>query len=84
MIDYYSQYTEIANLPTLTTSTTVVRLKVIFARVGEPEILVTDNGPQFASTHFANFAEDYGFSHTTSGPRYPQSNREAERAVRTV
>lgn len=84
VVDYYSQFIEIANLPTLTTSTTVERLKVIFARFGVPEILVTDNGPQFASTDFANFAQDYGFSHTTSSPRYPQSNGETERAVRTV
>lgn len=84
VVDYYSRYIEVANLPTLTTSTTVERLKVIFARFGVPEILVTDNGPQFASTDFATFAQDYGFNHTTSSPRYPQSNGEAERAVRTV
>lgn len=77
VVDYYSRYIEIANLPTLATSTTVERLKVIFARFGVSEILVTDNGPQFASTDFANFAQDYGFSHTTSSPRYPQSNGEA-------
>lgn len=84
VVDYYSRYIEVANLPTLTTSTTVERLKVIFARFGVPEILVTDNGPQFASTDFATFAQNYGFNHTTSSPRYPQSNGEAERAVRTV
>ena len=46
VVDYYSRYIEIANLPTLSTSTTVERLKVIFVRFGVPEILVTDNGPQ--------------------------------------
>ena len=41
VIDYFSRYIEVANLLTLTTATTVERLKVIFARFGIPEVLVT-------------------------------------------
>ena len=42
-------------------------------------MLVTDNGHEFAQ-----FARDYDFKHTTSSPRYPCSNGEAEWTVRTV
>ena len=56
----------------------------VFARFGCPEVLVTDNGPQFSCHEFAQFAREYDFTHVTSSPRYPRSNREAERAVRTV
>lgn len=84
MVDYFSRYIEVANLPKLVTAATVERLKVIFARFGIPETLLTDNGPQFASCEFAEFARDYDFEHVTSSPRYLQSNGEAERAVRTV
>ncbi|KAI2647439.1 Transposon Tf2-9 polyprotein [Labeo rohita] len=78
VVDYFSRYIEVANLPKLVTATTVERLKVIFARFGIPETLLTDNGPQFASCEFAEFARDYDFEHVTSSPRYSQSNGEAE------
>ena len=45
---------------------------------------MSDNGPQYASSAFAKFAETYGFEHVTSSPRFPQSNGEAERAVKTI
>lgn len=84
MVDYFSRFIEVANLPTLTAATTIDRLKVIFARFGVPETFLSNNGPQFTSTEFVDFARDYGFQHVTSSPKYPQSNGEAECAVRTV
>lgn len=48
------------------------QLKVIFARFAVPEILVTVNSLQFASSDLANFAQEYGFSHTTSSPHDPR------------
>ena len=68
-----------------TRATSVInKLKAIFARHGIPEKLVTDNGPQFASAEFAQFAESWGFRHCTSSPRYPQSNGLAEKSVQTA
>ncbi|KAM7306732.1 uncharacterized protein ISCGN_010400 [Ixodes scapularis] len=49
-----------------------------------PKLIRGDNGPQFAAQEFADFARDYGFKHVTSSPRYPQSNGEVGRAVRTI
>ena len=56
----------------------------MFARHGIPEQLITGNGPQFSSTSFSKFAEDYGFTHILTLPRYPQANGAVERAVQTV
>ena len=84
VIDYFSRYIEVANLSSTTTAHVTEKLKSIFGCHGVPDTLVTDNGPQFSAAEFAAFASEYGFTHTTSSPRYPQSNGEAERAVRTV
>ena len=72
MIDYYSRDVEIC------------QVTKAFSRQGIPDILFSDNGPQFSSCEFKQFAKDYGFEHITSSPRYPQSDGEEERAVQTL
>lgn len=84
VVDYASRYVEIARLTPSRSADVIIHLKSIFARHGIPEMLVTDNGPQFSGTAFAAFAMSYGFRHITSSPRFPQSNGEAERAVQTI
>ena len=84
LVDYYSRYVEIAKLSGTTATEIINHMKGIFARHGIPEVLISDNGPQYASSTFSQFSRDYGFSHYTSSPLYPQGNGEAERAVRTV
>ena len=58
------------------------KLKVQFSRHGIPEIVIPENGPQYASTEFAKFASDWHFQHITSSPRNPQSNGMVESAVK--
>jgi transposase InsO family protein len=68
-----------------TRSETVIRkLKVMLARHGIPEKVVSDNGPQYASREFADFAKSWDFKHTTSSPTYSQSNGLAEKGVQTA
>ena len=62
----------------------IKHMKSIFARHGIPQEVVSDNRPQCSSHEFSKFAEEYGFVHSTSSPKYPQSNGEAERGVQTV
>ena len=50
---------------------------------GIPEVVRSDNGPQFSALEFNQFAQEYGLRHTSS-PKYLQSNGQAERMVQTV
>ncbi|KAG1671198.1 hypothetical protein GQR58_016537 [Nymphon striatum] len=84
MIDYYSRYVDVGLLENLHSHGVINQLKSIFARHGVPKLLTSDNGPQYASKEFEEFYVHYGFQHSTSSPKYPQSNGEAERAVQTV
>jgi len=84
VVDYFSRYPEIIKITSTTSASTIVALKAIFSRHGIPEVVRSDNGPQYNSQEFTTFSESYGFKHITSSPLYPQSNGQAERTVQTV
>ncbi|XP_041355390.1 uncharacterized protein LOC121373013 [Gigantopelta aegis] len=84
VVDYYSRFIKILHLPSTTSRSVILKMQSVFARFGIPKEVVSDNGPQFSSKDFKDFSESYGFSHTTTSPRFPQANGEAERAVQTA
>lgn len=84
IVDYYSRFIEVARLNRTTADEVISHTKGVFARHGIPEVVVSDNGPQFSSEAYAAFSRQFQFEHVTSSPHYPQSNGEAERAVQTV
>ena len=83
-VDYFSNYWKVDKLSFTTATAVIQKLKPHFARFGSPEVLVSDNGPQFASTEFAQFSKTWDFDHRTSSPEHHQSNGMAESAVRTA
>ena len=84
IVNYFSRWIEIAKLQPATSSSVIGHMQSIFTRYRIPEVIVSDNGPQYSSEVFSQFARDYGFEHVTSSPHYPQANGEAERTVKTV
>ena len=82
--DMYSRFPIVRRLTSLTADSIIRHLRAIFDEHGIPDKVVSDNGPQFSATSFAQFAKLYGFRHTTSSPYYPQSNGLIERQVQVV
>ena len=84
-MDYYSRFIEIAEMNRNKRGSEVIRcLKSMFSPHGIPERVHSDNGPPFDSSEYAKFANDWGFSISTSSPKFPRSNGEVERAVQTA
>ncbi|XP_075547622.1 uncharacterized protein LOC142582099 [Dermacentor variabilis] len=84
IVDYYSRFPEVVSVGYTMAPAVILAIKSCIAHFGIPDIVRIGNGPQFVSNEFAEFARSYGFRLETSSPRYPQSNGEAERMVRTV
>lgn len=82
-VDYLSGYFEIDRLPSKAVTNITYCLRQQFARFGLPIEVCTDNSP-FLSAEFQRFAERYEFRHTTSSPRYSQSNGRVEAAIKTA
>ncbi|RXN32565.1 Transposon Ty3-G Gag-Pol poly [Labeo rohita] len=68
---------EIDFLPDTKSSTVINKLKAHFARQGIPDIMFSDNGPQYMSTEFQQFSR-------LSSPAHPQSNGKVESAIKTA
>ena len=84
LVDCYSKFIEVDELHDQTTYSIVRALKNQYSRHGIPEKCRSDNGPQFSSSDFQQFCEEYGVKHITSSPHFQRSNGEAERGIQAV
>ena len=81
---HFSDWIEVDELQDTLSATVINKTKAHFAQFGIPQICHTDNGSQFASKEYENFATQYGFKHTTSSQYHPQGNGRAEAAVKVA
>lgn len=84
LVDAHSKWPEIIPMRSTTAKATIFQLKLIFARFGLPERIVTDNGPQFSSDEFKDFTRRNGIRHTFSAPYHPATNGAIENFVGTT
>lgn len=84
--DYYSKMHLVRKYPKGNSSSgkTINFLKEVFSEQSIPEVLRSDNGPQFDSAEFRDFCQAWNIEHRTSSPHYPQSNGFAEAMVKIV
>jgi hypothetical protein len=84
LVDTYSTFIEVDYMKSTSSEDVIHKLKSHFARHGAPDIVISDNGPQYFSAVFEQFSRDWAFEHQTSSPGDSQSNGAAEAAVKSV
>ena len=84
IVDAFSKWPEIFKMASTSTQKTIEKLQDTFARFGNCDTIVSDNGPQFSSADFKAFCATIGVKHITSAPYHPQSNGQAERFVKQL
>ena len=83
--DYYRKFPIIRKMNGLITSNMVIStIKQVFSEHGIPSWVISDNGPQYCSEAFKEFAQQWQFDHITSSPKFPKSNGFIERQIQTI
>ena len=82
--DFFSKFPVVKKLINQTAGHVISLLETIFSEYGVPAMVCTDQGTQFVSQKFKQFAMQYRFEVQHSSPRYPQSNGVIEPVVRVV
>lgn len=73
-VDSFTKFVWMFPVRDSNTNITIECLKKIFAVVGFPRSLVSDNASYFVSRKFNNFCFDLGIRHITTSPYFPQAS----------
>ncbi len=85
IVDVHSKWIEVfPSNGSCLSSTTISKLRPLFARFGLPEMIDSDNGTALTSAELKEFLEINGMRHLTTAPYHAESNGLPERAVQTV
>ena len=78
-VDYFSKFPHFVPVTITNAVHTTYHLMDIFS-IEVPSELMSDNGPPFKSTEFADLLQP-GTAHVTSSPNYTQSNEQIMRTI---
>ena len=65
LADSYSDFIEVGELKGTTPNYIIEFLKEQFSQHSIPDVLVTDNGPQYCCLEFTEFSREWEFKHMT-------------------
>ena len=80
----YSKFPVIHSLPSLTPKDVISAVSSSISVFGIPDEIISDNGSQFVTKEYHDFAARYGFKLTTSSPHYPRGHGFIERQVQNI
>jgi len=78
LIDYFTGWVEVEPLKRIESKDIIKFLSTVFSRHGIPELLITDNGPQFISAQTKGFLDIYGIYMLPATPYHPETNGKVE------
>ena len=85
LVDCFTDWPDIIPMGHNTTTTHLIKaLRQSFCRTAIPDVLWSDEGPQFTSKAFQDFTKQWGFTHQTSSPYHPQSNGKIKATVKSM
>ncbi|OIR56751.1 MAG: uncharacterized protein A8A55_2499, partial [Amphiamblys sp. WSBS2006] len=84
-IDYFSRWLFAKAIPDKTSETVAQFIEnEIIRRFGIPDVLVSDNGKEFANVKIKALTSKHGIRHSMTSAYYPQANGLVERTNRTI
>lgn len=81
IVDAYSEWLEVILMTSIMAEVIIKVLQTLFSTHGLPDILVSDNGPQFTPIQLKTFLAELGIRHALVAPFHPSSNGQARRMV---
>ena len=85
VVDAFSKWPFVFDLGReASTTKAVLCLLEVLGIFGIPDVIVSDNGPQFTSHAFRLFCDQNGIRHKTSPPYHPTTNGQVERMVQEL
>ncbi|XP_052245782.1 uncharacterized protein K02A2.6-like [Dreissena polymorpha] len=80
----YCRFPIVELIRNISAHTVISRLETIFAMLGIPSIVKSDNGAPLNSQNFTEFANRYGFQHRRVTPLHPQANGLVEAFIKPL
>ena len=86
IVDKFSKYVTLEPCPEEmnAAATAEVLLRRVVSYFGVPEVIISDRGPQFASTLWKELLQSLGTRVALASPHHPQTDGQSERAIQTL